>query len=83
MQVLMTKCVGETWEISNRDRQEVVIKSFRCLGISLPIDGSCDSDNDSGSDDEILFGSDLIAAATGNRRGRTRGRRRDEEGGEE
>ena len=44
MRVLMTKCVGEAWEIFNRDRQEVVIKSFRCLGISLLVDGSCDSE---------------------------------------
>ena len=40
----MTKCVGEAWEIFNRDGQEVIIKSFRCLGISLPVDGSCDSE---------------------------------------
>jgi len=30
---MMTRCVVEAWEIID------VIRSFRCLGISLPIDG--------------------------------------------
>jgi hypothetical protein len=44
MRVLMTRCVGEAWSTFCRERQEVVVKSFRQLGISLPIDGSCDSE---------------------------------------
>ena len=40
----MTKCVGEAWEILNREKGNVVIRSFRCLGIALPIDGSCDNE---------------------------------------
>ena len=44
MRVMMTKCVGEAWEIFNREKRDVVIRSFRCLGIALPIDGSCDNE---------------------------------------
>ena len=43
---MMTQCVGEAWEQFNRlgEKREVVVRSFRCqlVGISLPIDGSCD-----------------------------------------
>ena len=39
----MTKCVGEAWEI-NREKRDVVIRRFRCLGIALPTDGSCDNE---------------------------------------
>ena len=41
---MMTQCVGEAWEQFNREKREVVVRSFRCLGISLPIDGSCDDE---------------------------------------
>lgn len=44
MRVMMTKCVGEAWEIFNREKRDVIIRSFRCLGIALPIDGSCDNE---------------------------------------
>jgi hypothetical protein len=44
MRVLMTRCVGQAWSTFCEDRQEVVIKSFRQLGISLPIDGSADNE---------------------------------------
>jgi hypothetical protein len=44
MRVMMTQGVGEAWEQFNREKREVVVRSFRCLGISLPIDGSCDNE---------------------------------------
>jgi hypothetical protein len=44
MRVLMTRCVGEAWSTFCRERRAVVIKSFRQLGISLPIDGSSDGE---------------------------------------
>ena len=40
----MTLCVGEAWEQFNREKREVVVRSFRCLGISHPIGGSCDDE---------------------------------------
>jgi len=44
MRVMMTKCVGDAREIFNRKNRDVVIRSFRCLGIALPIEGSCDNE---------------------------------------
>ena len=44
MRVMMTRCVAEAWEIFCWDKTGVVIRSFRCLGIALPIDGSCDEE---------------------------------------
>jgi len=44
MRVMMTQCMGEAWEQFNREKREVVVRGFRCLGISLPIDGSCDDE---------------------------------------
>ena len=44
MRVMMTKCVGDAWEIFNQKNRDVVIRSFRCLGSALPIDGSCDNE---------------------------------------
>jgi len=38
--ILTTWAVGEAWEIFSRERAEVVRKSFRILGLALPIDGS-------------------------------------------
>ena len=40
--MLTTWAVGEAWEIFTRERVEVVKKSFRVLGLALPIDGTCD-----------------------------------------
>jgi len=42
--ILTTWAVGEAWEVFSRERVEVVKKSFRILGLALPIDGSCDSE---------------------------------------
>jgi hypothetical protein len=42
MRVMMTRCVGEAWERFCREKREVIIRSFRCIGDSLPIDGSSD-----------------------------------------
>lgn len=40
--VLTAWTVGEAWERFSTTRQAVVQKSFRILGLALPIDGSCD-----------------------------------------
>jgi len=44
--ILTTKCIADSWVEFNREKKDVVIRSFRQLetGISLPIDGSCDSE---------------------------------------
>jgi len=42
--ILTTLAVGEAWEIFSQQRAEVVKKSFRILGLALPIDGSCDGE---------------------------------------
>jgi hypothetical protein len=44
MRVMMTHCVARAWEKFCNERQEVIVRSFRCLGISLPIDGSADAE---------------------------------------
>ena len=44
MRIMMTHCVARAWEKFCQERQEVVVRSFRCLGISLPIDGSKDGE---------------------------------------
>jgi len=44
MRVMMTKCVGATWERFCQEKREVIIRSFRCIGASLPIDGTSDSE---------------------------------------
>ena len=44
MRVMMTKCVGEAWEKFCREKREVIIRSFRCIGAFLPIDGSSDGE---------------------------------------
>jgi hypothetical protein len=55
MRVLMTRCVGKAWEQFYITRQEVVVQSFRKLGLSLPIDGSCDAElSIKGLDPEVL-----------------------------
>ncbi|KAG0133548.1 hypothetical protein HOY82DRAFT_536636 [Tuber indicum] len=40
--VVVTRAVGEAWEQFSRERVEVVRRSFRIVGLSLPIDGSED-----------------------------------------
>ena len=42
--ILTTWAVGEAWEIFTRERAEVIKKSFRILGLALPINGSCDEE---------------------------------------
>lgn len=42
--ILTTWAVGEAWERFCRERQHVVLRSFRALGLSLPINGSCDAE---------------------------------------
>ncbi|KAG0133181.1 hypothetical protein HOY82DRAFT_605021 [Tuber indicum] len=42
--ILTTWAVGEAWEIFSRERVEVVRRSFRIVGLALPIDGSCDGE---------------------------------------
>jgi hypothetical protein len=51
----MTRCVGKAWQQFSITRQEVVVQSFRKLGLSLPIDGSCDAElSIKGLDPEVL-----------------------------
>jgi hypothetical protein len=51
----MTRCVGQAWEQFSSTRKEVVVQSFRKLGMSLPIDGSCDAElSIKGLDPEVL-----------------------------
>ncbi|KAG0135520.1 hypothetical protein HOY82DRAFT_536693 [Tuber indicum] len=42
--VATTWAVGEAWERFSKEKREVVRKSFRVLGISLPMDGSDDGE---------------------------------------
>jgi len=42
--ILTTWAVEEAWEVFSRERAEVVKKSFRILGLALPIDGTCDDE---------------------------------------
>ena len=44
MRIVMTGYVADAWEIFCRQKRHVVIRSFRCPGISLPIDGSWDEE---------------------------------------
>jgi len=41
--VAVTWAVGEAWEVFSRERSVVVRKAFRMVGLSLPVDGSEDS----------------------------------------
>lgn len=36
--------VGEAWERFSTEKQHITVKAFRVVGLSLPIDGSCDAD---------------------------------------
>jgi len=40
----MTRCVGAAWERFCREKREIIIRSFRCIGASLPINGSSDGE---------------------------------------
>jgi len=42
--ILTTWVVREAWDILTRSGKEVIYKSFRILGLALPIDGSCDEE---------------------------------------
>lgn len=42
--VLITHCVGEAWEWLHRERKDMIVKAFRQVGLTLPIDGSQDSE---------------------------------------
>ena len=42
--VLVQKCVAQAWEIFSTEKRDVVVNSFRKVGLSLPIDGSCDNE---------------------------------------
>lgn len=42
--VMTTWAVGDAWEEFCRERKEVICRSFRAVGLSLPIDGSCDNE---------------------------------------
>ena len=41
---MTTWAVGDAWEEFCRERKEVIKRSFRVVGLSLPIDGSCDNE---------------------------------------
>ena len=40
--ILITWAVGEAWERFSAERKHVIQHAFRVVGLSLPIDGSCD-----------------------------------------
>ena len=40
--VLVQRCVAEAWQIFSTEKRDVIVNSFRKVGLSLPIDGSCD-----------------------------------------
>jgi len=42
--ILTTWKVGQAWEVFSREQAEVVIKSFRILGLVLAINGTCDDE---------------------------------------
>lgn len=42
--ILVTHAVGEAWEKFSQTYQELVVTTFRKLGLTLPIDGSCDDE---------------------------------------
>ncbi|RPB03600.1 hypothetical protein L873DRAFT_1841203 [Choiromyces venosus 120613-1] len=42
--ILSTIAVGNAWEWLHQERKAVIIRSFECTGISLPIDGSRDQE---------------------------------------
>jgi len=41
---LIQHCLAPAWQTFCTTRQEVIVSSFRKLGLSLPINGSCDSE---------------------------------------
>jgi hypothetical protein len=42
--VLMTWNVGEAWDWLHREKSQLIVKAFQQVGITLPIDGSLDSE---------------------------------------
>ena len=42
--IAITWAVGEAWETFSREKAEVVRRSFRVVGLSLPLDGSEDKE---------------------------------------
>jgi len=42
--ILTTWAVGEALEVFSREQVEVVKRSFRILGLALPINGTCDNE---------------------------------------
>ena len=42
--ILVTQAVGEAWDQFTPKYQEQVVEIFRKLGLTLPIDGSCDNE---------------------------------------
>lgn len=42
--VITTWAVGEAWERFCKDKQHIIIRAFRAVGLGLPIDGSCDAE---------------------------------------
>ena len=42
--ILVTHAVGEAWEKFGQTYQELVVTTFRKLGLTLPINGSCDDE---------------------------------------
>jgi hypothetical protein len=42
--VLMTWIVGEAWDWLHREKSQLIIKAFRQVGITLPVDGSIDAE---------------------------------------
>ena len=42
--ILVTQAVGQAWEEFSHTHQELIVTTFRKLGLTLPIDGSYDSE---------------------------------------
>lgn len=42
--VMTTWAVGDAWEQFCKEKEQVIIRSFRAVGLALPIDGGCDTE---------------------------------------
>lgn len=42
--VLVQHCLADAWEIFCTTKRELIVSSFRKVGLALPIDGSCDDE---------------------------------------
>lgn len=40
--ILFTKCIGKAWKLFCTKHQELIVTTFRKLGLTLLIDGFCD-----------------------------------------